>query len=542
VVHRVTRGASVRDADPSPDGRSAVGTRCRGGWCDLVAIDLGSGAVTTLLPGNSTASFYRPRISPDGTRAAVAVHTTDGWRVAIVGLRDLSRIDARPTAANRYDVSWASPSTIVLVSEEGGVANIEELDLATSVSRSITHVTGAAVAPETNPADGSVWFLSLYSRGYDLRRVALPPPTTEPILLDQHLAPAAPIPPVAEPRFAANVVTEPRAYGMGARLFRWIPQPELDADGASAALGLFTGDVVGRSGLLATVAIGDKASWRGGAVNFSWRGSRPGFRLQLFDAAQQLSASRARASLPLTLDSRIAGGELALDGTQSFDTWASRYRLGGTVGRARLNVPSSGDVSSSGQRNLAFGDAAVALVQRGDRSSVTESIAANVAGGTSFDNRFARAVVSASLTTSGAAVLPIAATASYGRTASNAPLFEQFSLGGTPSPLIDRALLGQRFPMPVLPSGVSINSSAFAYRVALDARPLAVYWYAGSTAPAGHRFAAWNRVIGADWSASVPAIAVAGTPAARAQIGIGESLDAPFRRRVRAYVSLVLDP
>jgi hypothetical protein len=49
-------------------------------------------------------------------------------------------------------------------------------------------------------------------------------------------------------------------------------------------------------------------------------------------------------------------------------------------------------------------------------------------------------------------------------------------------------------------------------------------------------------VIGAEWLASVPAIPIAGTPAARAQIGIGESLDAPFRKRVRAYVSFVLDP
>jgi hypothetical protein len=110
------------------------------------------------------------------------------------------------------------------------------------------------------------------------------------------------------------------------------------------------------------------------------------------------------------------------------------------------------------------------------------------------------------------------------------------------SPLIDRALLAQRFTMPVLPSGISINSSAFACRAALDTRPLALYWYAASTTAAGQRFAVWNRVIGAEWLASVPAIAIAGTPAARAQIGVGESLDAPFRKRVRAYVSLVLDP
>jgi hypothetical protein len=542
-VHRVTRGASVRDADPSPDGRSAVATRCRGGWCDLVTIDLGSGAVRTQVRGGPRESFYRPRMSPDGMRVAVAVHTPGGWRVAIIAWRDGSRTEVGASAANAYDVSWASRSTIVFVSEDGGVANIERLDLTTGVSRSITHVTGAAVAPETNPADSSVWFLSLYSRGYDLRRVAAAAPGSGVVALDRGLSPAAPIAPVDQPPFASNSVSGPRPFGAGARLFRWIPEPELDADALSAALGLFDSDVIGRSHVLATIAIGDQAAWRGGAVNFSWRGSRPGIRLQLFDAAQQLSESRSHASLSLPLDSRMAGGELALDGTRSFDTWGARYRLGGAVGRARVDVPSTtGAVVSRGQRDIAFGDGGLTFVQRGDRSSLTESISANVAGGSSFDDGFTRGVVAATLSTSGEALIPIAATASYGRTGLSAPIFEQFSIGGMPSPLIDRALLGQRFPMPALPSGISINSSAFAYRVALNARPLGLYLYSASTAPAGQRFAVWNRVIGADLSTSVPAIAVAGTPAARAQIGVGESLDAPFRKRVRAYVSLVLDP
>jgi len=542
-VRRVTHGASVRDADPSPDGRAAIATRCRGGWCDLVTIDLGTGGVTTLLPGSSLASFYRPRMSPDGTRAAVAVHTGDGWRVAIVDLKNRSRLDIRSSAANRYDVSWASPSSLVLVSEETGVANIEQLDLSNGASQSITRVAGAAVAPETNPADGSVWFLSLYSRGYDVRRVATPPPNAPVAALDRAMAPAAPVPPAPEPQFVTNLVTAPRPFGTGPRLFRWIPEPELDADGLSAALGLFSGDIIGRTEILATIAMGDKSAWRGGAVNFSWHGSRPGIRLQLFDAAQQLSASRAHVSLPMTFDSRIGGGELALDGTQSFDTWASRYRLGAMAGRVRLEIPSTvGAVESTSQRNMAFGDGALTLVQRGDRSSLTESLSANIAAGRSFGSQFTRGVVSAALATSGPAVLPIAATASYGRSGSSTPIFEQFSLGGMASPLIDRALLGQRFSMPALPTGVSIGSSAFSYRVALDGRPLSLYWYAGSTASAGQRFALWHRVIGADWSASVPAIAVAGTPAARAQIGVGESLDAPFRKRLRAYVSVILDP
>ena len=116
------------------------------------------------------------------------------------------------------------------------------------------------------------------------------------------------------------------------------------------------------------------------------------------------------------------------------------------------------------------------------------------------------------------------------------------SIGGGPSLVIDRILLTQRIVMPALPTGVSIGSSAFTYRAAATIAPVNFYLWGGSTAPAGERFRRWHRVVGADWSMSVPAIPSAGTPAARAVIGVGRSLDDPFRHKVRGYLSLVLNP
>jgi hypothetical protein len=49
TVRRVTRQAGVRAADPAPDGRTAAGTRCEHGRCDLVLVDLTSGSVSTPL-------------------------------------------------------------------------------------------------------------------------------------------------------------------------------------------------------------------------------------------------------------------------------------------------------------------------------------------------------------------------------------------------------------------------------------------------------------------------------------------------------------
>jgi hypothetical protein len=60
-VRRVTHGAGIRSADPSPDGRSAAAVRCANGICDLVRVDLSSGKWTTVLPGSPFVVWHRPR-------------------------------------------------------------------------------------------------------------------------------------------------------------------------------------------------------------------------------------------------------------------------------------------------------------------------------------------------------------------------------------------------------------------------------------------------------------------------------------------------
>ncbi|HET6638603.1 MAG TPA: hypothetical protein VFH82_07480, partial [Gemmatimonadota bacterium] len=67
-MRRITRGAGIRSADPTPDGRAAIADRCLNGICDLVRVDLESGAVELVAAGAPDAPFFRPRVSPDGTR------------------------------------------------------------------------------------------------------------------------------------------------------------------------------------------------------------------------------------------------------------------------------------------------------------------------------------------------------------------------------------------------------------------------------------------------------------------------------------------
>ena len=272
-VRRLTRRASLREPDPAPDGRTAVATRCAGGWCSLVIVTLDDGNVSTLLSANDERSFFRPRFSPDGKTVLVSVHRNGTWRLATVDVADRSLTLIDPDdGANRYDAAWAGANDIVATSDKGGIANIIQMNLASREIRTISGVTGAAVAPERNPKDASVWFLSLYSRGYDLRRLTPTATTNVPrVVATARLFPALPTPPTPI-ELSTNAVSEPRRFGFAPRLFRWIPQPSLDADGASSALALVSRDVIGRSEVLLAGAYGDAASWRGGTLSGMWAG------------------------------------------------------------------------------------------------------------------------------------------------------------------------------------------------------------------------------------------------------------------------------
>ncbi|HKO17227.1 MAG TPA: hypothetical protein VJU87_13395, partial [Gemmatimonadaceae bacterium] len=212
-VRQVTHGAGVREADPTPDGRSAAAIRCGGGHCDLVMVDLHSGAVRTLAAGDARTTFYRPRVAADGRTIAVAMQRDGRWRIVLV---DAAAGAASPPpqpidpddGADRFDAAWVSPNVLVVVSDRTGTTNLERLELnaahsRTVATRELTRVTGAAIAPDPDAADSSIWYLALHSRGYDVRRLtphdSVARPDSQP-LRDARLVPAVPQPPRAPER------------------------------------------------------------------------------------------------------------------------------------------------------------------------------------------------------------------------------------------------------------------------------------------------------------------------------------------------------
>jgi len=544
-VHRVTIREGARDADPSPDGRRAVALRCPAGHCDVITVELPSGLVRPIATGDVLTSFARPRWSPDGRTIAMAIQRNNRWRIAVISSQGgIPRFVDPEDGANRFDPSWLGATALVVVSDRGGAPNLERIDFGETtapIARAITRVTGAAIAPEPNANDGSIWFLSLHSRGYDVRRLVTPSPLTdekpEP-LLDSKLLPVVVKPTAFVRVFSPAKTSPPQSYGWGPRTTRWLPAASIGTTGREATLALLNTDVVGRLSLLALGALGSGDAWRGGSIEGVWRGDRPELRLSGFI---ERSDSRSLI-LPLgqTTSSELRGGYASVDFTRSFDAWSARLTAG--VSPEWLIQRASPGVQVGAGRYLGYGELRAQFRQAGEVIDLAESLTAHGTISRTGDTSYDRELVSAGLHIAARPFLPIELSGAFGRVSENAPSFEQFTVGGLPSTLTPAALLSQRVTMPALPATVATGEQILTYRAATSVAGLTPYWWSASTRTGDARFETWHRVFGVDFDLYQSPVAVLGTPGARLLIGLARSLDAPFAQETRAYGVITLRP
>ena len=544
-LRRLTKGAGVRDADPSPDGDRAIALRCGGGRCDVVVVTLRTGAMQVVAAGDSLTSYAHPRFAPDGRTVAVARHRDDRWRVVLLDVSGAPpRIADPDDGANRFDPAWSGPATLVVTSDREGTANLERIDLSVSGApgvRQLTRVTGAAVAPAPNRADGSIWFLSLHSHGYDVRRLAgessVSTLASSP-LVDARLAPVSVERSTAVPGLSARELPPSHRYHVGARVTRWLPLAAFGADGRAGGIAIASSDVVGRLAVLAQGVLGNGGAWRGASIDVAWRAQKPAVRASAFFARR----SAATPLLPVGLEAPIVtliGGHIRADWARAFDM--ADLRFTGGFSPSWLERRAVG-VDSTIPRPLGFGEIALALRQTRDRVSASESMSINGTAGNDGTSYFQRGVASLGVRLSAYDLPALDLSATYGRVSAGAAAFERFSLGGLPSTLVDPLLLTQRLPMPALPFGVTIGDRALVYRAATRLAGLSPYYWGGSGRNGAGRFEQWNRVIGIEYVFDQGPQAVLGTPGGRVTAGIGHSLDDPFGDRTRAYVTVALRP
>jgi hypothetical protein len=528
-LRRITRGAGVRHPDPSPDGGRAVAVRCDSGICDLVRVDLRTGALTVLQRGAPDIVFHRPRYDPAGGRVAVAVQAEGRWRVALTDdagapLRYVGPDDGH----NRYDAAWlAGQEALVVVSHRGGVPNLERIDLADGAARPLTRTTGAALAPAPNPADGSVFFLRLTTRGLDLNR--LPPDAPLPgdvVDLEPRLVRVAPTGPEAPvDTFPLAPLPASRPYGIGPQAVRLLPGGGWSAEGGRGTLTLAGTDPIGRFGYTLTGAVGDPGTWRGAGLDAVWRGSRPALRGHLWWARQAPSRQPGAPAGLGELDADYAGGAL----------WAEAYRVGSRSHRtARIGAALGRldrEPAGAGERRFAFADAHATL-RVGSRTYVQPTVGLHGSAGRTAGADWQRGLAIAGLA-AGTGSLGIEARASYGSLSGGADGFEAFTLGGAGPLVVHDLLLPQRLQLPAVPLGTLSARRVTALQGTIAVGPLQPTIWAVRDEDAED---GWYRVLGTQRTFRIGPAPLARLPQVHVTGGLGYPLDEPGRHRLRAFL------
>jgi hypothetical protein len=537
-IRRITHFAGIQDADPSPDGTTAAAVRCTAGHCDLVRITLASGRIELLAGGSPLRAYYRPRYSPDGRTIVASVSDSGSWRLVAfeeTGLRYLGPDDG----ANRYDADFTRSGEILHVSESGGIPNLAILDPSTGRTRTLTRVLSAAVAPSVGGGH-AVYFLSLHATGVDLRRIRLDSTTNaSPVALDPRLAPAAQVPVARADTFAVSSLGSASPYGIGAREYRPLAGYSLAADGQEGVVGLASTDKVGRLIWVAQGALGREWRPRGGSFASAWRGWPVELSGELFTMTRTASRQRPSGFTGPGDDATLRGATLALGRTTSRAAGQVDARIGGAMQQLRLD-------GTGRPRRLGFASLGADLARRGDTRFGAVALGLQGTHGTSgdvsstsipFSRGIAHLVLTLGSVTNGE-TNAIRAEGSYG-IVGDASSFERFIVGGSAPSFIDTTTVEQWIPMPALPYGALRGRRYASYRLSLGGDALSPYLWAGA---AGDSLTRWMRVVGIDGSLTVPPLPFFRLPASAVTAGVGYSIDEPWRKKTRAYLSLRYRP
>jgi hypothetical protein len=537
-LDRITRGAAIRQADPAPDGRTAAGVRCAAGICDVVRVDLTTGAIAVIASGSPSMTWHRARWSLDGTRIAASVHRDGRWHVAVIAGGDVQVLDPGDGAARHSPVFSPDGRSLIVVSERGGIANLELLEIATGRARTLTRVTGAVAAPDVGP-DSTILFLDLHARGLDVRRLSLGSAFAaedfQPVVLDSGVYPAGPPAARDERRFSSSPAPPARGYGAGPRHWRYLPGVGAGPDGKYVSLMVSNSDPIGRLGVVVQGGAGSPGAWRGGSLGVASRFLPIELQSTGWLAEHEPSRQGAGTFADSALDVRYYGLGVAGEVERDRASWRWRLRSGGSAGT--IDGPAFDDAI----RRFVFADGGLGAVRTVGRSAFSASMSgrasAGVTAGQSWRRADARMALAASRTG-----LRLGLDAALGTTTrgDGAGLgFERFTLGGQLSPFIPQEFLTQRIVLPAVPFGVARGGRLEMYRASTTLTGWDVHMVWASLGDSGRRF---QRFAMVEQELAFPAIGFAGIPSVTARFGAGYSFDEPFRKKARAYAGVIYRP
>jgi hypothetical protein len=341
-THRITRLADVSQADPMPDGRSAVAVRTRHGYSQLVTVDLAGGEVRPLTEPSLDLVYSHPRVDQSGSRLAYVVNRNGTWILVVRVLGTGAESVIEPGAGEVFaSPEWTSNGELIATILSGGFADLYRISK-DGHRIPLTRISGGAMQPAPSP-DGRVFFMSLEPDGFVVRVIDRSEPAARPPF-DESLVPAIPPSAPAVAAFEISPLPPSRPYGIGFQEVSLILGQNLAPSQNATEAGIRIGDVLGRLNAIAVASFGSDDAQRGVGVASAWRGWPIDLTAHLF-RSEDRRAERSGAELRALWD-RIAprttlamtAGALAgdtrltfVESDFSFFRRAPRWRFDGDV-------------------------------------------------------------------------------------------------------------------------------------------------------------------------------------------------------------------
>lgn len=542
-VRRVTRGAGLHAPDPAADGTWAVAVASRWGVTSLVRVDLGSGAVETLVPGELEAVIDAPRLSPDGRRLAYLRHRDGAWRVVVRDLATGAESFAGEGAAPILAWPAWSPDGEWLAVTVGAAKELRvEAWGADGAGRRRLSAPGAlAFAPTFHRAAGPAPPELLYLR-LDLAADANGGAGSGAVRLERRpwspTAPGNPAQSFAAPGAgdAACVALDPtvppsRPYGRGPTTYSSLLGGSSSPSNLAYTGGWRGGDVIGRWEAVAIAGVSEEGAESGGIVSGAWRGWRlplemhgysverrpsqqpetvPGLgeRLDVLDRtfAVETAWSRERERRRLDLGAAVLASKLTpgIDGETTLERYAVRLAADGAWNR-----------ELSPRVDLRYGAGLVGVAAWTDSESWSRH------GG---DLRLGLDVLGASRRYS--------VDATWSRLAVDDAVLDhdRLILGGIPSSLVPAHLDLSRVYEAALPAGTAIGDRWQAQRLELgrEATPVRLFWARHRLWDDGGDRGDWIALAGAEIFVDRDPRPILRLPSSRVRVGAAHVFDAPF--------------
>jgi len=328
---RITQLAGVRDADPLPDGRTAIAVRSRSGATELVTVDLD--VVET-----------HPRVSPGGAHVARVAHRSGRWTLLV---------DDRPFAlsGDASSPEWISEDQLVVTVFTSGFAELHRVRISDGSHEQITRSGGGAFSP-AYAKDGRLFFMSLDPGGYVVRVMEASAAAVVTPAFDASLVPAIPPRGGMPVALTVDLALQPgRTYGIGRQEFSWFTGQNFGPDHQAIELGARFGDVIGRLDTIVLGSIARDDAQGGVAVASAWRGWPVTVQAHVYKADDDDGVelrgiwSRVFPMSRLTLE----GG--ALSGDVSFGS--AMFTMRQAIGESRLEQSVSLELDDAHYRGIA---------------------------------------------------------------------------------------------------------------------------------------------------------------------------------------------